>query len=58
MNGLRYIRTRCNLSVNELADAIGVSRQAINSWENEKKEIPKQRLEQLESFFGIDKTCF
>lgn len=58
MNGLRYIRTRCNMSINELAEAIGVSRQAISSWENEKKEIPKQRLGQLEDFFGIDSTCF
>ena len=29
MNGLRYIRTRCNLSLNELAEFIGVTRQAL-----------------------------
>ena len=29
MNGLRYIRTRCNLSLSELAEFIGVTRQAL-----------------------------
>ena len=52
MNGLRYIRTRCNLSLNELAEFIGVTRQALSSWENGKKEIPEQRLEQLADFSG------
>lgn len=58
MNGLKYIRIRCNLSLNDLAEAIGVSRQALSSWENEKKDIPVQRQEQLSSFFGIDKEYF
>lgn len=58
MNGLRYIRIRCNLSLNELAENIGVTRQALSSWENERKEIPEKRLEQLEEFFGIDKKYF
>lgn len=40
MNGLKYIRTRCNLSLSELADMIGVSRQALSSWENGKKRYP------------------
>ena len=56
MNGLRYIRTRCNLSLSELAEFIGVTRQALSSWESGKKEIPEQRLEQLADFFGIDKV--
>ncbi len=58
MNGLRYIRTRCNLSLNELADFIGVTRQALSSWENGKKEIPVKRKEQLANFFGIDNVYF
>lgn len=58
MNGLKYIRTRCNLSLNELADAIGVTRQALSSWEIGKKPIPSQRLEQLSNFFGIDTDYF
>ena len=58
MNGLKYIRTRCNLSLNELADAIGVTRQALSSWEVGRKPIPSQRLEQLSNFFGIDTDYF
>ena len=30
MNGLKYIRTKCNYSQRALAEAMGVSRQAIN----------------------------
>lgn len=53
MNGLKYIRTRCNLSLSELADMLGVSRQALSSWENGRKDIPEQRVEQLAEFFGV-----
>lgn len=55
MNGLKYIRTRCNLSLSELADMVGVSRQALSSWENGRKDIPEQRLEQLAEFFGVNR---
>lgn len=58
MNGLKYIRTRCNISLSELAEIIGVTRQALNSWENGKKDIPEQRREQLASFFGVEKEYF
>ncbi len=58
MNGLKYIRTRCNLSLNELADILGVSRQALSMWETEKKEVPQKRQEQLSQFFGIDAKFF
>ena len=54
MNGLRFIRTRCNLSLSELANKLGITRQALSSWENGYKEIPNQRKEQLVNFFGID----
>lgn len=56
MNGLKYIRTRCNISLSELAEIIGVTRQALNSWENGKKDIPEQRREQLASFFVSKKN--
>lgn len=55
MNGLKYIRTRCNLSLSELADMVGVSRQALSSWENGRKDIPEQRLKQLAEFFGVNR---
>ena len=58
MNGLKYIRTRCNLSLNDVAEAIGVTRQALSSWENERKEIPEQRKKELADYFGIDAAYF
>lgn len=54
MNGLQYIRIRCNLSLSELAEQMGVTRQAVSSWENGKKDIPKQRKKDLATYFGID----
>ena len=58
MNGLKYIRTRCNLSLSDLAESIGVTRQALSSWENERKEIPSLRIKELSNFFGIDEEYF
>lgn len=54
MNGLKYIRTRCNYSQRELADILGVSRQAVNMWENSKKIISDKRKKELATLFGID----
>lgn len=42
MNGLKYIRTKCNYSQRALAEVMGVSRQAINMWENSKKASVKR----------------
>ena len=47
MNGLKFIRTQCNISLSNLAMALGVSRQMVSAWENDKKELPKKRVEQL-----------
>lgn len=58
VNGLKFIRIRCNLSLNDTASLLGVTRQALSSWENEKKEIPEQRLVELENHFGLDKKFF
>lgn len=58
MNGLRYIRTRCNLSISELAEQLGVTRQAICSWETGKKVVPEKRKAQLAFFFGLDEDFF
>lgn len=57
MNGLRYIRIRCNLTMGELANKLGVTRQALSMWENGKKKIPEQRKEQLVKFFGVE-ACY
>ena len=48
MNGLRWLRIRCNLSTSELADQLGVTRQAVSSWESGKKAIPEKRKNQIQ----------
>ncbi len=58
MNGLKYIRTRCNFSLNELANILGVSRQILSAWETNKKHIPEKRLKQLSEYFGVDPKYF
>lgn len=54
MNGLKFIRTRCNISLSELADVLSVSRQQISAWENGVKPISHKRLSQLSKYFGVD----
>ena len=54
MNGLKFIRTQCNLSLNNVAQTLNVSRQIVSAWENGKKDIPKERKEQLANYFGIN----
>lgn len=58
MNGLKFIRTQCNLSLNNVAQTLNVSRQIVSAWENGKKDIPKERKEQLASYFGINAQYF
>ena len=58
MNGLRFIRTQCNISISNLAMALGVSRQMVSAWENDKKELSKKRAEQLSQYFGIEEKYF
>ena len=58
MNGLKFIRTRCNISLNELADILDVSRQQVSAWENGVEPISQKRLNQLSKYFGVDEKYF
>ena len=58
MNGLSFIRRRCNLSQGQLAEKLGVTRQAINLWENRREPLPEARKEQLSQFFGLEPELF
>lgn len=58
MNGLSFIRRRCNLSQGQLAQMLGVTRQAINLWENRREPLPEARLRQLSEFFGLVPELF
>ena len=59
MNGLSFIRRRCNLRQGQLAEKLGVTRQAINLCENRRETLPEARKEQLSHFFGLepDQNC-
>lgn len=54
MNGLKTIRRQCNFSLTELAEQLGVTRQAMSAWENGKKQIPQSRKTQIAEFFGLE----
>ena len=58
MNGLKYIRMRCNLSLADLAKHIGVSRQIVSAWENGSRGISEKNLNRLSGFFGIERRYF
>lgn len=58
MNGLKFIRRQCNFSLGMLAEKLGVTRQMISAWESGKKDISSARKQQLEEFFGVDKSLF
>lgn len=47
-----------NMTMQELADELGVSKQAVYMWESEKKPIPQKRIEQLAELTGIDSSYF
>lgn len=58
MNGLKFIRRQCNFSLGMLSEKLGVTRQMISAWECGKKDISSARKQQLEEFFGVDKSFF
>ncbi len=58
MNGLRAVRKQCDMTIQELADKICVSKQIVSAWENGVKEIPESRKKQLSQLFGIDSKYF
>lgn len=58
MNGLKYIRMRCNLSLADLAKHIGVSRQIVSAWENGTRGISDRNLKKLSAFFGLEPSYF
>ena len=56
MLALQYVRKEeYRLSLQELADKIGVSKQILNRWEREEKKIPENRIADLEAFTGVSR---
>ena len=59
-NNLKALRTENNLSINELSDKLGMSRQIISSYENNRKLPNLYSLIQISRFFNcsIDSLVF
>ena len=58
MNGIKCIRERCNLSMSELADRIGVTRQTIALWEKGVRNPSPARKIALRKFLGLPEHFF
>ena len=59
MNGLKFIRNKVvNMTMEEFSDTMNISRQILYLWESGKKEIPENRLKELEQFSGIPARYF
>lgn len=58
MLGIEYIRKSFNMSLADLAQKVGVSRQFISLWEKGDKKISPQRSVQLSQIFNIPSDWF
>lgn len=58
MKGLTYIREIFNMSMNDLAEKLGVTKQSISKWESGKVQVSEERLQQLEEFFKVPSNLF
>ncbi len=56
MNGLKAAREQCKMTIQEVADKLGVSKQIVSAWEKGKKVIPDARKKQLSELFGIPES--
>lgn len=59
MSGLKYVREKIlHQSLRELAKQIGVSKQAVYSWESGRRNIPEKRIKQLSELSGVPEEVF
>ena len=54
MTGLEYFRRKNRMTITEVANAIGVSRQSVSQWEHDVCNIPKRRVKELAKLFSTD----
>jgi transcriptional regulator with XRE-family HTH domain len=53
MIGLRLFRNIKEITLDTLAETLGISKQNINKWETEQKSIPEKRLNQLSEILDV-----
>jgi transcriptional regulator with XRE-family HTH domain len=54
MIGLEYFRRRNNMSITDLGNQIGVSRQIVSKWEKKEKSIPTDRVREFAKLFQVN----
>ena len=54
MIGLEYFRRRNNMSITDLGNQIGVSRQIVSKWEKKEKSIPADRVREFAKLFQVN----
>ncbi len=50
---IKRLRTEKDISQEELASALGVSRQAVSKWEQDQALITLEKLRYIRRFFGV-----
>ncbi|OAS18910.1 helix-turn-helix domain-containing protein [Paenibacillus oryzisoli] len=58
MIGLEYIIKVYKTNYNQISQSLGVSRQTVNDWLKQKRNIPEVRLKQLSKHFGLKESFF
>ena len=57
-NILKYLREEQSLSQDDLASALGLSRQTISKYENGETNFTLDIIKKLSQFFDVDYSCF
>lgn len=52
------LRHNSNMTQEELAEAVHVSRDLVSKWENNKRRPDRRGLERLSNVFGVNIDCF
>lgn len=58
MIGLEFIRKLCDKQIKDVAAEVGVSRQAVSSWEKKERPIPKKHTDTLLEYFNVPDLSF
>lgn len=55
---LKYCRKKAGMTQQKLADALGVAKITVMSWENKKTAIPSTTTKEIAGFFGYEYDDF
>lgn len=55
---LKITRIRNDLSLEEVADKLGINRETLRRYENNSSGLSIERLEELLNFYNIEKSIF